>query len=154
MKVLLLCTLILLSTFPLYKNPISLGGVLVLISFCLVSLASLFSSWWYAYVLFLVYIGGLLVMFIYVCLVSSNYPFFVNPNQIVLLLSVSLGGCYVMSLKPVTLSFLGGELWDSGSGLVYDNSLSLFVGLVVLLLLMLLVVVRSSGAGAVIVSGE
>nr|AHX02658.1 NADH dehydrogenase subunit 6 [Aplysia kurodai] len=154
LKILLLTTFILLTTFPLYKNPVSLGAVLVLISLCLVSLASLFSSWWYSYVLFLVYIGGLLVMFIYVCLVSSNYPFYINSNQITLSLVISLGGSYIMSLKPMTMSFLGGGLWDSGSNLVSDTSLSLFVGLVVLLLLMLLVVVRSSGAGAVIVGGE
>nr|AAM33118.1 NADH dehydrogenase subunit 6 [Aplysia punctata] len=154
MKVLLLTTLILLSTFPLYKNPISLGAVLVLISFCFVSLASLLSSWWYSYVLFLVYIGGLLVLFIYVCLVSSNYPFLMNSNQVVLSLVISLGGSYILSLKPVAMNFLGSSLWDSGGNLVSNTSLSLFGGLVILLLLMLLVVVRSSGAGAVIVSGD
>lgn len=93
-------------------------------------------------------------MFIYVCLVRRNYPFFINSNQVVLSLVISLGGSYIMSLKPMARRFLGSRLWDSGSNLVSDTSLSLFVGLVVLLLLMLLVVVRSSGAGAVIVSGE
>lgn len=117
-------------------------------------MASLFSRWWYAYILFLVYIGGLLVIFIYVCLVRRNYPFFVNSNQIVLLLRASLRVRYIISLKPVSIGFLGRELWDSGRGLVFDRSLSLFVGLVVLLLLILLVVVRRSGAGAVIVRGD
>nr|AAM33109.1 NADH dehydrogenase subunit 6 [Umbraculum mediterraneum] len=149
-----LLILVLLSTFPLFKNPVSLGAVLVLISFYLVSLISLFSGWWYSYILFLVYIGGLLVMFMYVCLVTSNYPFLLNVNQIIFLLTFSVLISYFMSLKPVNLNFSGMELWVSGEGLVNDSSLSMFIGLVLILLIMLLVVVRSSGASAVIVSDE
>ncbi len=38
------------------------------------------NSSWFAYVLFLIFIGGLIVMFVYVCLLSSNYQFFsVSP---------------------------------------------------------------------------
>jgi len=154
LKLLLFLTLLLFSTYPLYKNPIRLGAVLVLLSFRLVAFAAMFGSWWYAYVLFLVYIGGLLVMFIYVCLVTSNYPFRINPNMVGILLSASVLGAYVLSLQPVALAFLGSETWDSGSILVRDRLLSLFVGLVILLLLILLVVVRSSGAGAVVIKGD
>jgi len=48
-------------------------------------------------------------MFIYVCLVTSNYPFRINPNMVGILLSASVLGAYVLSLQPVALAFLGSE---------------------------------------------
>nr|YP_002726377.1 NADH dehydrogenase subunit 6 [Siphonaria pectinata]AAR21548.1 NADH dehydrogenase subunit 6 [Siphonaria pectinata] len=140
----------LLLTFPMYKNPASQGGVLVVISFYLVALMSLTSSVWFSYVLFLVYIGGLLVMFIYVCLVSSNYPFKLSSVQVISGLSMSL---IVAEWMPEVAPsyFLGSSTWVSGAGLIQEVNVGLFLSLVVLLLFMLLVVVRSTGVGAVVV---
>nr|YP_002791173.1 NADH dehydrogenase subunit 6 [Ascobulla fragilis]ACE62802.1 NADH dehydrogenase subunit 6 [Ascobulla fragilis] len=138
-------------SFPMYKSPSSLAAVLVLISGVMVTLMGVISSFWFSYILFLVYIGGLLVMFIYVCLVSSNYPFRLDFTY---LIGVLLTSCFISFLMDYskTKTTLGGSSFISGTGLVEDSSVSLFVFLVVLLLVMLLVIVRSTGSGAVIVS--
>nr|YP_010996921.1 NADH dehydrogenase subunit 6 [Dendrodoris krusensternii]WPH63905.1 NADH dehydrogenase subunit 6 [Dendrodoris krusensternii] len=138
---------------PLFKNPISMAGMVVVISLAMVMCISLFSSFWFSYVLFLVYVGGLLVLFIYICLVSSNYPFNISATSLLCILVGSL----VVSLFSETsfpFDFLGFSGWASGEELLEVSSLSLFLFLVVLLLAMLLVVVRISGAGSFLVEGE
>nr|YP_009987758.1 NADH dehydrogenase subunit 6 [Phyllidiopsis krempfi]QNL17303.1 NADH dehydrogenase subunit 6 [Phyllidiopsis krempfi] len=136
---------------PLLKNPISMVAAVVFISLLMVLIISLLSSFWFSYVLFLVYVGGLLVLFIYICLVSSNYPFKFNSLGMLCLI---FGSCLI-SLKsesPMPSVFLGFSNWVSGESLLNEESLSLFLFLVILLLAMLLVVVRISQSGCFSVS--
>nr|YP_009408651.1 NADH dehydrogenase subunit 6 [Elysia cornigera]ANP26518.1 NADH dehydrogenase subunit 6 [Elysia cornigera] len=143
----LLLSFFLSMSLSMFKAPSSLAAAIVFLSGCLVSIMGMTSSHWFSYVLFLVYVGGLLVMFIYVCLVSSNFPFKLDLNRglfsfglsLVLLLSVS---------NPNLKSSLGANSWQSGSELMESWNLSLFLFLTVLLLIMLLVVVRSSGSSS------
>lgn len=145
----------LLLTLPIYKNPIRLGGVLVIIRFYLVSIIRIFSSFWFSYVLFLVYIGGLLVIFIYICLISRNHPFKSRLNLIVSAIPISiLFSIYMVKETILVQSFLGFRSFLTGVTLARDAVLSLLVAIVVLLLFMLLVVVRSTATGAIIVGGK
>lgn len=136
----------LIFCLPLFKNPIGMAGIVVLIRLAIVSIISLFSSFWFSYVLFLVYVGGLLVIFIYICLVRRNYPFKFRVRGFICIL---LGSC-VISLKrrrPLIPRFLGFRNWIRGERLLETRNISIFLFLAVLLLIMLLVVVRISGAG-------
>jgi high-affinity Fe2+/Pb2+ permease len=45
----------------------------------------MYSRVWFAYVLFLVYVGGLLVLFIYICLVRRNYPITFRMSGLIIL---------------------------------------------------------------------
>lgn len=148
MKFLIWLSLSLLVSFPLYRWPISLGAVLVLLRLCFVRMMSIVGRWWYSYILFLVYIGGLLVMFIYVCLIRRNYSFF-SSNSFAGILVLSFIVTYFIRIKPFSKVFLGIFLSNAGEDLVLDRNLWLFGGLVVLLLIIMLVVVRSSGSGAI-----
>nr|YP_010831209.1 NADH dehydrogenase subunit 6 [Elysia viridis]WFF64233.1 NADH dehydrogenase subunit 6 [Elysia viridis] len=135
-------------SLSMFKTPSSMAAAIVFLSGSLVSIMALMSSYWFSYVLFLVYVGGLLVMFIYVCLVSSNFPFKINQNQGIF--GLGLSALLLTSVSsPELKSILGCSNWASGSDLMESNNLSLFLSLTVLLLVMLLVVVRSSGTGSV-----
>nr|QOZ40949.1 NADH dehydrogenase subunit 6 [Berghia stephanieae] len=139
--------------FPLFYSPMSLIGVLMAISLGFVGLLSFFGSFWYSYILFLIYVGGLLVLLIYICLVSSNFSVVINSEGFIVMLTGSLMmSLFVLFSQP--LSFLGQSSWDSGSSLVHLENVSIFLFLVVLLLAMLLVVVRVSGVGSAIVANE
>nr|UBU97369.1 NADH dehydrogenase subunit 6 [Asteronotus hepaticus] len=138
---------------PLFKNPISMAALVVAVSLLIVSMMSLFSSFWFSYVLFLVYVGGLLVMFIYICLVSSNYPFKFGISSLVFILLGSYG-VSLSSESPCVPKFLGPSTWVSGESLLENSNISIFLFLAILLLIMLLVVVRVSGAGCFVVSNE
>ena len=56
-------------------QPLRLGFILILLTFCVRGLISLVTFSWYGYLLFLVYIGGLLVIFIYVIRLIPNLIF-------------------------------------------------------------------------------
>nr|YP_010970158.1 NADH dehydrogenase subunit 6 [Phyllidiella hageni]WNR50669.1 NADH dehydrogenase subunit 6 [Phyllidiella hageni] len=141
----------LIFCLPLFKNPISMTAVVVMISLAMVMVISFLSSYWFSYVLFLVYVGGLLVLFIYICLTSSNFPFKLNMTSV---LCSILGSCFISlkseSVKP--MAFLGCSGWVSGEVLLNNKNLSLFLFLVILLLVMLLVVVRVCEPGSFSIS--
>lgn len=133
-------------SLSIFKTPRSLAAAIVFLRGCLVSFISLTSSFWFSYVLFLVYVGGLLVIFIYVCLVRRNFPFRLNLSQGLFFLGVSVLFLFGLS-SPTLKSSLGYSSWSSGTDLVENRRLSLFLFLAVLLLLILLVVVRRTGRG-------
>nr|YP_010610488.1 NADH dehydrogenase subunit 6 [Graphium antiphates]WAP90816.1 NADH dehydrogenase subunit 6 [Graphium antiphates] len=68
------------SLFMLFINhPLSMGFMILIQTFltCLLS-GMLISSYWFSYILFLVFLGGLLVLFIYVSSIASNELFKFN----------------------------------------------------------------------------
>lgn len=132
--------------FPLFKNPISLAAIVVGIRLFLVSMISLYSRFWFSYVLFLVYVGGLLVIFIYICLVRRNYPFKFRINGFICALVISFIG-RIFGRNVLVGNFLGFRAWTNGRSLLEKRNISIFLFLAVLLLTILLVVVRISGAG-------
>nr|YP_010837455.1 NADH dehydrogenase subunit 6 [Doto coronata]WGC93420.1 NADH dehydrogenase subunit 6 [Doto coronata] len=139
--------------FPLFYSPVSMVAILMSMSLGVVGILSFFSSFWYSYILFLIYVGGLLVLFIYICLVSSNIPLMISVEGLIFVSSISLlSSLFGSWTKP--LYFLGQSSFNSGLSLVEGSNLSIFIFLVVLLLAMLLVVVRVSGAGSSIVVNE
>ena len=97
--------------------------------------------------------GGLLVLFIYICLVRRNFPLKVRFEGLVVAATMSLI-CSFIKRWSQPLFFLGQGSWNSGVSLVEGRNISIFLFLVVLLLAMLLVVVRVSGVGSALVVNE
>nr|ARQ20670.1 NADH dehydrogenase subunit 6 [Nacella concinna] len=61
-------------TLPMMLQPLSLGLNLILLISMTSILMAFYISTWYSYILFLVYVGGLLVMFAYVSsLIPNNF---------------------------------------------------------------------------------
>jgi len=59
-------------------QPLSLGLILILIVLCVSGLTRIIIFSWYGYLLFLVYVGGMLVIFIYVIRLIPNLIFLSN----------------------------------------------------------------------------
>nr|YP_009378635.1 NADH dehydrogenase subunit 6 [Pseudunio marocanus]ARH56119.1 NADH dehydrogenase subunit 6 [Pseudunio marocanus] len=82
-------TLLLLSTIWMYctlnmifpMHPLSLGLMVLLLAFISCTLIASASPW-YAYMLFFIFIGGMLVMFAYIASLSPNTTFSIN-NQLI-----------------------------------------------------------------------
>nr|QXP99651.1 NADH dehydrogenase subunit 6 [Smyrna blomfildia] len=91
MKMFLSLMLIFFSMFMFFMNhPFSMG-LLILIQTLLLCLLSsmLINTYWFSYILFLIFLGGLLVLFIYVSSVASNElfkPSFFNKSFLILLI--------------------------------------------------------------------
>ena len=59
----------------LVQQPLSLGGSLLLLSFLSRVYVSVFFSSWFCFSVFLIYIGGMLVLFGYVMVLVPNFVF-------------------------------------------------------------------------------
>nr|YP_009918103.1 NADH dehydrogenase subunit 6 [Serratella zapekinae]QLP89005.1 NADH dehydrogenase subunit 6 [Serratella zapekinae] len=105
----LLMTTLLMGFILLFMNhPLAMGLVL-LVQTCLIALLSgtLSSSFWFSYILFLVFLGGMLVLFIYMTSLASNEMFSISspilataPGLIFLFLVYSCGNILFDYLNP------------------------------------------------------
>ncbi len=93
-------------SLPLMVTPLRIGIVIFVITFLMCVLLGLLVSRWFAYILFLIYIGGLIVIFIYICLLCSNYQFFpIPPILSILLASIAFLIRIVASFQELNFGF-------------------------------------------------
>nr|ASY98558.1 NADH dehydrogenase subunit 6 [Parymenopus davisoni] len=85
MMYMLLSIMLTLSIMFLFLNhPLSMGLILFLQAICMCLVSGYMSlSFWFSYVLLLIYLGGMLVLFMYVTSLASNEMFFYS-NKILL----------------------------------------------------------------------
>nr|ARH54738.1 NADH dehydrogenase subunit 6 [Trigonopterus sp. 2 AH-2016] len=86
--------------FMYLNHPMSLGAVLLIQTF-LIALASgfLYLNFWFSYILFLVMIGGMLVLFIYMTSIASNEKFNM-PKHFLSIFTLSLVTFLILMLLP------------------------------------------------------
>nr|YP_009935693.1 NADH dehydrogenase subunit 6 [Macrosoma conifera]QNS38636.1 NADH dehydrogenase subunit 6 [Macrosoma conifera] len=91
MKMFLSMMIMMISIFMYFMNhPLSLGLMIMIQTFltCLLS-GMLINTYWFSYILFLIFIGGLLVLFIYVSSIASNEKFKISIfNNIMLTMMI------------------------------------------------------------------
>nr|YP_009689497.1 NADH dehydrogenase subunit 6 [Lepidurus apus lubbocki]QCZ36059.1 NADH dehydrogenase subunit 6 [Lepidurus apus lubbocki] len=77
--------------FLTLSHPLSMGLSLIFqtLLVCLMS-GTLFLNYWFSYTLFLIFLGGLLVLFIYISSLASNEMFKFNTNNFILNLMFSI----------------------------------------------------------------
>nr|ASY98243.1 NADH dehydrogenase subunit 6 [Sphodromantis viridis] len=78
-------------TFLFLNHPLSMGLILFLqaISMCIIS-GYMSISFWFSYVLLLIYLGGMLVLFMYVTSLASNEMFFYSNKILFTILTTPL----------------------------------------------------------------
>nr|UXR12268.1 NADH dehydrogenase subunit 6 [Theretra clotho] len=83
MKLTLSMSIIFMSMMMYFMNhPLSMGMMILIqtLMTCLLS-GMLIKTYWFSYILFLTFLGGLLVLFIYVSSIASNEMFFLSNNM-------------------------------------------------------------------------
>nr|YP_009002473.1 NADH dehydrogenase subunit 6 [Ranina ranina]AIK66990.1 NADH dehydrogenase subunit 6 [Ranina ranina]BAO48229.1 NADH dehydrogenase subunit 6 [Ranina ranina] len=106
--IILLLTLLMSFTFTRLAHPLSMGLMLLIqtVVVCMMSGLSAY-SFWFSYILFLIFLGGMLVLFIYVASLASNEPFFFSFTSflsfMLVLISLSL---LLLFLDPLSLPTL------------------------------------------------
>nr|YP_003934266.1 NADH dehydrogenase subunit 6 [Dendropoma gregarium]AAL04456.1 NADH dehydrogenase subunit 6 [Dendropoma gregarium]ADI79377.1 NADH dehydrogenase subunit 6 [Dendropoma gregarium] len=129
---------------PAMTQPLTLGLVILIMTLGGCSMCGLFMSSWYGYLLFLVYVGGLLVMFAYVAALIPNVVYWINYKYVVFMGLSFLGllmlfeGFYIDSglLSPES------DQWDSYEGIELCTAGGLIVALAHVLLVSLVAVVK------------
>lgn len=135
---------------PLIAQPLRLGLAIMVLRLLLCILTAMLLSSWYAYILFLIYVGGLLVIFAYVAALSPNIIFLgINAGFVVIITFIpSFILLYNYSFLDLTnfgnLSFWleAKSLKTYGIELVSPYYVSILIALGVVLLVNLIVVVK------------
>ena len=136
--------------FPLIAQPLSLGMAIMISSLFLCTLTALTLSSWYAYILFLIYVGGLLVMFAYVAALSPNVlftgggPLLFFAATFTLLLGLLYRTPFpdLRMIRPLETASAAKTLKRYGSQLVSEGSAFILIGLGLILLINLVAVVK------------
>nr|YP_010947355.1 NADH dehydrogenase subunit 6 [Andraca melli]WGO62377.1 NADH dehydrogenase subunit 6 [Andraca melli] len=83
MKLILSMTMIMMSFIMYFLNhPLTMGLLILIQTFIICMLSGMMiSTYWFSYILFLTFLGGLLVLFIYVSSIASNELFLLNMNM-------------------------------------------------------------------------
>nr|YP_009503322.1 NADH dehydrogenase subunit 6 [Leucosyrinx sp. MNHN IM 2013-19304]AXA45398.1 NADH dehydrogenase subunit 6 [Leucosyrinx sp. MNHN IM 2013-19304] len=139
-----------LMMLPLMGQPLSLGLVIMLSTLWMCVISAMTLSSWYGYILFLIYVGGLLVMFAYVAALSPNV-LFGKGTPILLFMVMNILFILTMYFYPmVDLSSISDFssynmlkfLKTYGIEMVSPQMISILIGLAVILLINLIVVVK------------
>nr|ARH54062.1 NADH dehydrogenase subunit 6 [Agabus uliginosus] len=78
---LLSLNLLMTMTFMFMKHPLSMGMILMIQTILISMMTGMFSyTFWFSYILFLIMIGGMLILFIYMTSLSSNEMFSFSKN--------------------------------------------------------------------------
>nr|WIL79833.1 NADH dehydrogenase subunit 6 [Clerus klapperichi]WIL79871.1 NADH dehydrogenase subunit 6 [Clerus dealbatus] len=87
MKILLLMSMILSIMLNFLSHPMSLGFILLLQTTITAFIINYLNfNFWFSYILFLVMIGGMLILFIYMTSVASNEKFSFNNKLMMMLM--------------------------------------------------------------------
>nr|AVN67741.1 NADH dehydrogenase subunit 6 [Eurycotis opaca] len=78
-------------TFMQMNHPLAMGLMLLLqtIIICMMS-GFLSQSFWFSYVLFLVFLGGMLILFIYVTSLASNEMFYLSMKMLLAMMLLTM----------------------------------------------------------------
>nr|YP_010895025.1 NADH dehydrogenase subunit 6 [Callicera aenea]WJW73538.1 NADH dehydrogenase subunit 6 [Callicera aenea] len=73
------------------SHPLSMGMMLLIQTMMICCITGLMTkSFWFSYILFLIFIGGMLVLFIYVTSLASNEMFSLSMKMVVTMVSIFL----------------------------------------------------------------
>nr|YP_010583778.1 NADH dehydrogenase subunit 6 [Scaeurgus unicirrhus]UXN83974.1 NADH dehydrogenase subunit 6 [Scaeurgus unicirrhus] len=141
----------LISVLIILIQPLSLGFLIMLISIFMSVVISFFIYSWYGFMLFLVYIGGLLVMFMYIISLIPNLIFFSKGMMMYMLvgfLSFFFMNTFVMymymdvSVVKIMMMEINNNSMGLSSLIMNKYNFACYMFLGVLLLLILISVVK------------
>nr|QZK21451.1 NADH dehydrogenase subunit 6 [Amitermes sp. ANIC 0422] len=87
--------------FTQMKHPMAMGLMLLMQTtmVCLIS-GTMYSSFWFSYILFMIMIGGMLVLFMYMTSLASNEMF--SPSNKMLMITLTLLPILMYTMPTVT----------------------------------------------------
>nr|AXS65198.1 NADH dehydrogenase subunit 6 [Staphylinoidea sp. 1 KM-2017] len=101
---LLLLNFLLSFIFMFLNHPMTMGLILLIQTIIISMITGMLNlNFWFSYILFLIMIGGLLVLFIYMTSIASNEMFNYSNNLLILMFMISLLIILLMFLDPFFL---------------------------------------------------
>nr|AQP29361.1 NADH dehydrogenase subunit 6 [Microtermes sp. E16] len=147
MKMLMSASMITSITFTQMKHPLAMGMMLLIqtTTMCLIS-GMMYKSFWFSYILFMIMVGGMLVLFMYMTSLASNEMF--SPSNKTIATSMLLMPT-LMYLMPSTINnkemnehttMMENEITTTTT-VMYNQMMGMMTTLLVLYMLLTLIVV-------------
>nr|AIY61669.1 NADH dehydrogenase subunit 6 [Glyptotermes sp. A TB-2014] len=98
MKMMMISSTLSSLTFTQMKHPLAMGMMLLVQTMmtCLIS-GMMYQSFWFQYILFMVFVGGILVLFIYVTSLASNEMFSFSTKMMIAMTMFMLPSAILMN---------------------------------------------------------
>nr|QUO98735.1 NADH dehydrogenase subunit 6 [Pseudolimnophila brunneinota] len=117
--IMIICSLTVSIIFMQMKHPLSMGIMLLIQTTLICFIIGSFSkTFWFSYVLFLIFLGGMLVLFIYVTSLASNEMFSLSMKMI--LFSTFTIITMMMMLLMIDISIINSFLMNSEM-IIFNN---------------------------------
>nr|YP_010758094.1 NADH dehydrogenase subunit 6 [Wormaldia spinosa]WEU80099.1 NADH dehydrogenase subunit 6 [Wormaldia spinosa] len=111
--------------FIYLTHPMSMGMIILIQMLLSIVLMNFFlQMFWFSYMLFLMLIGGMLILFMYMCSISSNNIIFISPKMMLFLLN-SIPLNFFICLLMSNNEYLNHNLLTNMKSFTEINSLSL-----------------------------
>nr|YP_010481471.1 NADH dehydrogenase subunit 6 [Apatura iris]QVX31427.1 NADH dehydrogenase subunit 6 [Apatura iris] len=127
-KMFLSLLLISISIFMLFLNhPFSMGLMILIQTLILALLSSmLINTYWFSYILFLIFLGGLLVLFIYVSSIASNELFkisiFMKLKFLLMLYLMMMLSSFIMKNNLYWMNFFFNDEMNYFNSFLFFNN--------------------------------
>nr|QEL51292.1 NADH dehydrogenase subunit 6 [Lampyris noctiluca] len=106
MEMMFLLTSITMMTFMFMEHPMSMGLILLMQTILISLMTSMMGiNSWFSYILFLVMVGGMLILFTYMTSVASNEMFKYSNILIITLTCLSLSLIFMLGKKSFMYNF-------------------------------------------------
>nr|AVN67579.1 NADH dehydrogenase subunit 6 [Schultesia lampyridiformis] len=108
--------------FVQMNHPLAMGLILLIQTTLISTITGMMSySFWFSYILFLIFLGGMLVLFIYVASLASNELFSLSTNMII----ISTVFFMMIMLWSMNMSYPNLQNQDINEFLIINNNLSI-----------------------------
>nr|YP_009176660.1 NADH dehydrogenase subunit 6 [Anopheles christyi]ALJ02381.1 NADH dehydrogenase subunit 6 [Anopheles christyi] len=122
--VIMMSCLIMSFIFMQMKHPLSMGLMLLIQTFLTCLITGIYvKSFWFSYVLFLIFLGGMLILFIYVTSLSSNEMFSMS-------FKLTMFSLFLMTTTMLTFLFIDKSLIEQFITNMEMEKLSMFNNLI------------------------
>nr|YP_010154887.1 NADH dehydrogenase subunit 6 [Melanophila acuminata]QQX28206.1 NADH dehydrogenase subunit 6 [Melanophila acuminata] len=139
-----LFSLILSLIFLFIQHPLSMGFILLLQSMTVALITGFFNfNFWYSYIIFLIMIGGMLVLFIYMTSVASNEKFKYSNKIMLLIISliiISIPCYYFIDNIIIYQNMLNIDLMNFSSNTNWTFSLNKYLNYPMNLIMFLMII--------------
>nr|ALO77371.1 NADH deshydrogenase subunit 6 [Bruchinae sp. GENSP01] len=153
MNLLMIILMLTTITFIFLNHPLSMGMILLLQTIVTALITGLMNyNFWFSYILFLIMIGGMLILFIYMTSIASNEKFKFSSKLLLLLLMSSFFSMifmimdqYFISINMLTMDFLKFDMFINTNLSLskyfnYPNNLTIYLMIIYLLITLIMVV--------------
>nr|QWZ46333.1 NADH dehydrogenase subunit 6 [Machla sappho] len=126
MTMLFTVNMLLSLIFLSLSHPLSMGLILFMQTLIVSLITGNFTyNFWFSYIIFLILIGGMLILFMYMTSIASNEKFSFNIKSLALM-TISLLTLTIPMIK-INMNYLNNEIKSFESAMIINQSLNKFI---------------------------